>query len=992
MTTAKISGLQIFDNSVSSSIIVNFDGAVSSSAVLSGFRSIPAGTVSSSGQVTSLLPAGTVSSSTQINTGSFTGSFVGQFTGSLFGTSSFAQSASVATSASFAPTILPAGTVSSSAQVSYIGLSNIPSGIVSSSNQFNALTNTSASFATTAATAGNVTTNANLTGNVTSVGNATTIASGVVTSAMIVDGTIVNGDINASAAIVDTKLATISTGGKVSNSATTATNANTASTIVARDASGNFSAGTITATLSGSATTATTVNGTIGQLLTKDDRIIEPNSISSQYLQFGFTSWANDNTAPYADFLHMRSYGDGSGGNDNLIVFKKDTIGMRIYQRAFGSATAYSSYADVWTSVNDGAGSGLDADLLDGQHGSYYTTAGNLTGTIPSAVLGNSSLYVGTTAIALNRASLTQTLTGVSIDGNAGSVSWANITGVRTLTRDDAGTSGSLTTSGFFETSTPTNYYSGASSWQHLIEARHTNDSNNYAMQIAGSFFDQEFYVRKTNNSGVTAWSKLWHSTNDGAGSGLDADLLDGYSSATANTANTIVLRDASGNFSAGTITATLTGNASTVTTNANLTGHITSTGNATVLGSFTSAQLLAALTDETGTGANVFATSPTLVTPALGTPASGIMTNVTGTATGLTAGNVITNANLTGNVTSVGNATTIASGVVTDAMLAGSISNAKLTNSAITIGSTSTALGATSTTIAGLTSVTSTTFVGALTGNASTVTNGMYLTGDQIISGVKTFYTPASQTYNAASGNIGLSVFNSGAGDAMMTFHVSGDYAGYFGLGGAENDLVWTGWSVGNIRHRIWHAGNDGAGSGLDADLLDGYSSATANTANTIVLRDASGNFSAGTITATSLAVTGATTLSSTLSMADNVIGRPRFTDYAETYSTPAISSGTLTLNIENGNVFRVSLTAAITTLTISNPSGTGNACSFTLIFDADGTARAVTWPAAVKWPGGTAPTLTSTASRSDMFVFYTNNAGTTWYAMTAAQNFVTA
>jgi hypothetical protein len=67
-----------------------------------------------------------------------------------------------------------------------------------------------------------------------------------VASANIVDGTIVNADINASAAIVDTKLATISTAGKVSNSATTATNANTASAIVARDASGNFAAGDIT--------------------------------------------------------------------------------------------------------------------------------------------------------------------------------------------------------------------------------------------------------------------------------------------------------------------------------------------------------------------------------------------------------------------------------------------------------------------------------------------------------------------------------------------------------------------------------------------------------------------------------------------------------------------------------------------------------------------------------------------------------------------------
>ena len=64
---------------------------------------------------------------------------------------------------------------------------------------------------------------------------------------------IVNADISASAAIVDTKLATISTAAKVSNSATTATNANTASAIVARDASGNFTAGTITAALTGAA-------------------------------------------------------------------------------------------------------------------------------------------------------------------------------------------------------------------------------------------------------------------------------------------------------------------------------------------------------------------------------------------------------------------------------------------------------------------------------------------------------------------------------------------------------------------------------------------------------------------------------------------------------------------------------------------------------------------------------------------------------------------
>jgi hypothetical protein len=66
-------------------------------------------------------------------------------------------------------------------------------------------------------------------------------------------------------------------------------------------------------------------------------------------------------------------------------------------------------------------------------------------------------------------------------------------------------------------------------------------------------------------------------------------------------------------------------------TTNANLTGMVTSVGNATSLGSFTSANLASAVMDETGSGAAVFATSPTFVTPALGTPASGTLTNATG-------------------------------------------------------------------------------------------------------------------------------------------------------------------------------------------------------------------------------------------------------------------------------------------------------------------------------------------------------------------------
>jgi hypothetical protein len=95
-------------------------------------------------------------------------------------------------------------------------------------------------------------------------------------------------------------------------------------------------------------------------------------------------------------------------------------------------------------------------------------------------------------------------------------------------------------------------------------------------------------------------------------------------------------------------------------------------TGVATFLATPSSANLAAALTDETGTGANVFATSPTLVTPLLGTPTSGNLANctfptlnqnTTGTAAGLSATLVVASGgtgatSLTANNVLLGNGT----------------------------------------------------------------------------------------------------------------------------------------------------------------------------------------------------------------------------------------------------------------------------------------------------------------------------------------------
>lgn len=113
-----------------------------------------------------------------------------------------------------------------------------------------------------------------------------------------------------------------------------------------------------------------------------------------------------------------------------------------------------------------------------------------------------------------------------------------------------------------------------------------------------------------------------------------------------------------------------------------------------------------------------------------------------------------------------------------------------------------------------------------------------------------------------------------------------------------------------------------------------------------------------------------------------------PLATGLKETKTAPSISAGTLTLDCSAGNVFAVSLNASITTLSFTNVPTTGNAYALTLSFTADGTARTVTWGSSVKWPSGTAPTLTSTNAKVDTFALTTWDGGTTWYAFTAGQN----
>ena len=111
-------------------------------------------------------------------------------------------------------------------------------------------------------------------------------------------------------------------------------------------------------------------------------------------------------------------------------------------------------------------------------------------------------------------------------------------------------------------------------------------------------------------------------------------------------------------------------------------------------------------------------------------------------------------------------------------------------------------------------------------------------------------------------------------------------------------------------------------------------------------------------------------------------------FTSEQETQTSASIVAGGLTLNCSNANVFTVTMDANISSITFSNVPVSGVAYAMTLIFTADGTARTVTWSGSIAWENGTAPTLTSTLGKRDVFVLLTYDAGTTWLAYVAAQN----
>lgn len=397
-----------------------------------------------------------------------------------------------------------------------------------------------------------------------------------------------------------------------------------------------------------------------------------------------------------------------------------------------------------------------------------------------------------------------------------------------------------------------------------------------------------------------------------------------------ANTASAIVARDGSGNFSAGTITATLSGTATQVSNSLTLATSGTGlSGSATFNGS--SAQTFTVTSNATSanTGSTIVARdgSGNFSAGTITATLSGNATNVTGVVAVANGGTGLSSTPANGAL-DIGNG----SGFTRTTLTAGS--GVSISNGAGAITISATGSGGTVTSIATSGTVNGITLTGGTITSSGTITLGGTLSGVSLS-------TQVTGT---------LPVANGGTGATTLTGVLKGNGTSAFTAG----TVSLTSEVAGTLP-----VGNGGTG-------------ATSLTANYALFGNG----------------TSAVSASSLLQIVSTNYVRP--TAYADTVVAAGNTGTALTLTCTQGNVFTATLTGNAT-ITLSTPVGSGSATSITLILTNDGTAgRTVAWAGgSFVFPGGAASlSRTTTANATDVWVFFTPNGGTTWYGNIAMKN----
>lgn len=634
------------------------------------------------------------------------------------------------------------------------------------------------------------------------------------------------------------------------------------------------------------------------------------------------------------------------------------TSSLRVYGNITVDGTASGTFS--------GTGTNLDINAEKLVIGTL--PRGRLSGTYDISISGNANY-----ATSAGSATANIQRSGDTMTGRLGQ----HITGFHAASIGDINT---RTNSGFFDNPAPTTAggWPVTGSWYHLLSSTHVNDSNYYAMQLSADFYGQNLYYRSTAGNGATAWSKILHSNN-----------YNDYAPTK------------TGGGASGTWPISINGQSNTV---ANL----------------PSSQIINSL--------GYTPVNPGVLTNQAGTAISGTTASFTGQVSVSTSGIKFPNDAFGGGgdaatitlETKGGEATTLALRVTNDAddtigFFAPSNNGVTINNNIVLHAANynsyapslagSGATGTWSISINGNANSASSVAWGGISGKPSIVYNDGAQYGINI-SGTALNATTSTQIYNrgnvtAESDGTGepssaltlRSVYNNGYptqyGNAITLGGAGGGelLVGWSGTTGAHADNyvrsrrdtgnTWSAWAklITDVNYNSYAPSLTGTGASGTWSISINGNAATVTTVT-------SGQIAAG-LGFSPISKSG-DNINGDLNLQDYNLKRPTIIDYSLAHNSLNNVSGSTTIDLELGNYASATAVGAVT-WTFANPP-TGARAGSLILELTNGGAYTQYWPASVRWPSGSAPTLT--ASGVDVLVFITDDGGSNWRAAITMAN----